>query len=351
MKLIPHLSVELWDLVVSRSDYATFFHTSAWANVLVDTYAEFRVATRGVVLDDGTPVIVPMLATTERNGYFKWYESMFPGGYGGAIAERNLTPAEVNAIYQGLLNPATAYIHVMGNPLTNQDLPPSYTRSELCTHVLRLDVGFDSVFANYRAGHKYSTKKARKTGVVVGVAEKEEEFEAYYSVYQDSLRRWGGSTLVTYPFDLFQNIYRCRSEKMKLWVATINGQIISGCLVFYHNRHALYWHAATREDYLNYGAGPLLITEILRDACQRGLSYYDFSPSGQLKGVEGYKEGFGAQKVPFHSYVWQQNRFYRAYQHLRGVLKGRPSERPPAGPLVGSTALEEASPTWEQIKG
>ena len=326
MRMIDNVPKELWAQVVARCNYTTFFHTSTWAEILAQTYPHMHIATKGFVLDDGVVAVVPLVGTTERNRYFKWYESMFPGAYGGAVAERNLTQTEINSIFQHLPNAHTAYIHVMGNPYTDHDLPPSYNRSALHTHVLSLDKGFDAVFKNYSHGHKYSTRKAGRMGVEIGVAETEEEYRShYYGAYQDSLRRWGDNVLESYPYSLFEQIYHRRSEGAKLWVAKADGEIVSGNLVFYHNSHVVTWHAATLERYFSHRPAPLLETEVIRDACRRGFSYYDFNPSGGLKGVEMYKEGFGAQRVQFYSYVWNSNRVHQAYHKavalVRGLLK------------------------------
>jgi hypothetical protein len=66
MRVIKKPSLELWDQVVSRSEYATFFHTCTWAQIVVETYPQFHIATKSFVLDDGAIAIVPMVATTER---------------------------------------------------------------------------------------------------------------------------------------------------------------------------------------------------------------------------------------------------------------------------------------------
>ena len=343
MKLIERPSTELWDQVVSRSEYATFFHTSTWARIVVETYPHFCIATKGFVLDDGTVAIVPLVGAVERNGFFEWFESMFPGGYGGAIAERDLTQIETDYIFQHLTNAHTAYIHVMGNPYTDQSLPPSFSRSLEYTHVLDLAEGFDAVFSNYSRGKKKSTRKARQMGVEIGVATTEEEFKSYYEVYEDTLRRWGSSTLVSYPYRLFDQIYRCHSEDIRLWVARVEGKIVSGSLNFYHNRNVLAWHGATLESYFGYHPVPLLRTEIVKDACERGFRYYDFSPSGGLKGVENYKDLFGAQKLSFYSYKWQSNRLYQAYQRLRHLGRGALHESPP-GRNGHSSPVAEVEP-------
>jgi hypothetical protein len=328
MRLIEHPSTELWDQVVSRSSYATFFHTSTWSKVIVQTYPHFHIATKGFVLDDGVIAIVPMVGTTERNRYFKRYESVFPGGYGGAVAERDLAPAEIYAIFQHLMDMRTAYIHVMGNPRTDHELPSSFRRSVLSTCVLDLNKGFDAILGGFNKSKKRSIDKARKMGVEIGIAETEAEFRAYYEVYEDTLRRWGDRTLIKYPYRLFEQIYRCNSDGIQLWVARVDGQIASGAINLYMNGHVVGWHAATRESYFRYQPFALLVAEMIRDACQRGFSCFDLGPSGGLKGVETYKRELAPQTKHFYSYRWQDNRLYYAYSKLRHVGRGAPHESP-----------------------
>ena len=321
MRILENPPLELWSQVVSQCDYATFFHTPTWAQIITSSLPKFHLATKGFVLDDGVIAIVPMVATVERNRYFKWCESMYPGGYGGAVAKRPLTQAEITAIYEHLLDAGTAHLHIMGNPYTDHDLPASYTRSSQFTHVLPLARGIDAIVSDYSAGHKYSIKKAKRLGVRISVAKTEAEYKSYYEVYIDSLRRWGENALFSYPYALFEQIYRHRSESVQLWVAKLNDEIVTGSLILYHNDHVDYWHTANRASHMDCRAGPLLVTEIIRDACQKAFRYFDFNPSGGLKGVESYKEGFGAQKVEFYSYVWQDNRLHYAYKKLLSSMQ------------------------------
>lgn len=330
MKVIEHPSRELWSQVVAASAYATFFHTPTWADILVATYPEIHIATKAFVLDDGTVAIVPIAGTIERNRLFRWYESMFPGGYGGPVASRSLTREEVLSISQHLINSRTAFMHIMGNPFFDTEdnfcITSKYTHSVQYTHILDLGIGFNEAFNRYAAEKRRYTRKAMKMGVTVSIAETERDYHQYYNVYRDTLQRWGETTLVSYPSALFDHMYRQRSQSIKLWIAKVDGNIISGKLVFYHNQQAFYWHGATLQHYFNHHPGPLLMTEIIKDACQIGIRYLDLGPSGGLPGVEHYKESFGAEKRYFGSYVWDANQLYRAYQRLR-----HPGHHNPAG--------------------
>ncbi len=37
--------------------------------------------------------------------------------------------------------------------------------------------------------------------------------------------------------------------------------------------------------------------EAIKDACEKGYSWFDFNPSASLKGVKAFKEGFGAEAL------------------------------------------------------
>ena len=324
MRVIERPTALLWEDVVSRSRYSTFFHTPTWAQIVMGAYPEFQIATKGFALDDGVVAIVPLVATTERNRYFRWCESMFPGGYGGAVAQRILTREEVRLVYERLPDSRTAYLHVMGNPFSGQELPPSYSRSPECTHVLNLAEGFEAVFRSFSQGHRHKARRALRAGVTINAAETEEEYWVYYhEVYADTLRRWGDATLIRFPYSLFEQIYRHRTDRIKLWLARMNGRIVAGNVVFYHQGIVSYWHGAMLRSASRSDPTTLLQTEIIRDACVRGDRWFDFGPSGGLKGVEEFKEGFRAERAFFQSFTWQENNLYRAYRNLRRVGTSR----------------------------
>jgi hypothetical protein len=322
MQIINHLPPNLWEKVASESEYATFFHTPTWSKILVDTYPEFYIATQGFLLDDGIEAVVPMVGTMERNKFFKRYESIFPGGYGGVIARRYPSLEEQDFIFRNLADSGLVYVHIIGNPFFAQTLPHEYESSSEYTHILSLADGFETVYKNFSKGQKQHIRNAREMGIEIKLASNEDEYLEYYEgVYLDSLKRWGENTLISFPYLLFKQIYINKSDDIQLWIAKYNGEIISGSLNFYHQKHIIAWQAATCERYLKNSPSPLLKAEIIRDACQKGYLYYDFSPSGGLKGVEAYKESFNARKVSFNSYTWQNNRKYQVYQDIRDKAK------------------------------
>jgi lipid II:glycine glycyltransferase (peptidoglycan interpeptide bridge formation enzyme) len=118
------------------------------------------------------------------------------------------------------------------------------------------------------------------------------------------LARWGEKTTNAYQWDLFEIMYRKKSSNIKLWLAKYQGEIISGALCLYHNKHVAYWHSATSERYYKkLNATHVLQHTIIKDACDKGFLLYDFLPSSGIEGVVNFKDGFSPQKRPVHIYM------------------------------------------------
>src|SRR4029079_1053277 len=99
------------------------------------------------------------------------------------------------------------------------------------------------------------------------------------------------------------------------------GEIAAGALCLYSRRHVAYWHGAARERLLECRPVHLLIETALHDACERGMRWFDFNPSGGHRGVEAFKKGFGAEGVPAPMVRWRTPGFERLRLLRRGLSR------------------------------
>ena len=287
-------SIELWEEVARECEYATFFHTPAWARIIEKSLPKYRISTKVYVFEDGISAILPLM--TSGRVYKKTSYSMAPGVYGGPIAGGELNPERIRGIFSDLCRLNVRNMHIVGNPLFDYEMPAGYRCRDDFTHILKLDKGFDSIWKGFSKGHRSSAKKAERMGVQIDLARSSEDYGQYYRVYEDSLRRWGDRATSHYEFGLFQNIFEEDNSDIRLWLARVGEEVIAGALVFYWNNHIVWWHGAALDKFFEYCAPNLLNTEIIRDGCQRGYLYYDFNPSGGHKGVADFKRRFGAEK-------------------------------------------------------
>jgi CelD/BcsL family acetyltransferase involved in cellulose biosynthesis len=149
-------------------------------------------------------------------------------------------------------------------------------------------------------------------------------FQTYYKIYQWQLQRWGKSATDYYPLRLFENLAESARthSQIKLWAAFLDDKMISGLIVFYHNKHLVTWHGATLDEYFEFRPVDILYSTVIEDACKTGLEIFDFANSGGHQNVVNYKERFGAQNLPL--YIWRRRDMggliYRLGRHIKNSL-------------------------------
>jgi len=197
------------------------------------------------------------------------------GVYGGMLAERRLTREETGSIFEYLTSTDIKDLKVVENPLENYDFPENFVAKSLFTHIVSLNADFEQLRKRFSRGQKSNIKQAEKKGITVRLANSLEDFEQYYAIYQETIKRWGESVGTTYPWRLFLNLFETRSHDIKLWLAEKQGN--------------------------------LLHMEIIKDGSARGYRSYDLNPSGGHQGVVKFKESFSAKRVDFKAYHWKKH--------------------------------------------
>ncbi|MFW6089830.1 MAG: GNAT family N-acetyltransferase [Gemmatimonadota bacterium] len=293
---------ELWWEVAGACDYATFYHTPLWHRLAAGSLWGRRDATVAAELPGGVRVIFPLLRRRRglRPGAVE-FASTFAGCYGGPIADGPITVEDRARLYRAVASRSRDRVAVTGNPLDPAEPPESVgRRREDATHLLELDAPFDSLFAEFSKGHRSSTSKGRREGVVARMATTLDDYRRYYTVYQAALRRWGDRASSRYPWRFFRNGQRLAArhpDRIKLWLAALADEVVAGAWIFYWGGHATYWHGASNDRAREVNAANVLLADAIRDATERDLRFFDFNPSGGHEGVAAFKRRFGASAV------------------------------------------------------
>lgn len=294
--------------ILSQSKGVTFFSSNEWLRIIEKTYSNYKGLWLRFRLSNGKVVYLPGL----RRG--DWLDSLFAGTYGGFVSTNPITDQEMEAILaaiSGIFQQLRIEgVNISPNPLSPASLPLFYREAKLYTHILSLDKDFDEICKSdfgYRA--RRHTKKAERCGVKVCVDSSPNGFTDYYRMYLDSAGRWGKKN--PYPFELFMNLALVNSEKIKLWLAEIEGKRVAGILLFYGGEQVIYWSGAFYKDYAWCCPNHFLFKASIQDACQQGYRYFNFGSSlagGQeLTGVRKFKEQFGPQQVDYYCYQIKAN--------------------------------------------
>jgi len=317
-----------WDAAWRSSPTATFYESRHWAEA-------WRVATRGrlrpeatvVELGDGSTVVVPQSLDFRLAGWFRLRRMSAGDTYGSWLSPRILGQADGREL-AGLIGTQGESLRWLLNPFLAATLDSSaLTASTVSTLAIDLTSGFDQVRARWSKGHKAAPAQARRSGLTVRIAATEADWAAYFRAYRDSLRRWGKTATSRYDWALFRAFSHVDSSLVKLWLAEIEGRVVSGALCFYHPRQIVLWHAATMEQHFPLRPANLLLEEAIRDGSSLEATWFDLGPSGGHEGVERFKLGFGPTRLDV-PVVDRATRTVAIIRSVRSAARRRPRPDP-----------------------
>ena len=300
MKIIEKVSISEWNNIITKCSEATFFATPEWAEIVNRSYG-LKIATLLFIFEDGQEVLLPLMKIRGGRRYklFRVYNylSVPFHNYGGLFSAQPISKDKAEQIFNYLKKTFTPSVIICPNPLSQGPCPEQYKTQGYFTHLLDLTGGFDQFWKQYE--DRDQARKARKANIQILMAKDLEDYKNYYEMYLDSARRWGLNNLQ--PWVLYKNLCLMSNDYMKLWLAKLDNQIIAGIILGYFNQNVIYWGAAFYHKSQQYRPNNLLHTEAIKDACEKGYKVYDFLPSGGNKGVEKFKESFGAKRIHFNA--------------------------------------------------
>lgn len=298
IKKIRSATPDEWDEIWEQCDYSTYFHSREWSEIW-NVYTEGNICpgAKLIVFSDGKKALLALSYQRGLKGLVKKYISSPAGTYGGWISTNGIGIEHATLMVEFLtkkLGNLIWRINPFDPNLKNIDL---YSTKPDFTQYLNLNNGFDSIYKLWTKGHASAARKARKEGVSIKESGSRKEWEQYFKIYEDSIRRWGNTVSSQYSINLFKAFFKKHCPNIKLWLAYFEGKPIAGALCFYHNHHVVYWHGAALEEYFFKRASILLQYEIIKDACEKKYWWYDFNPSGGHEGVVNFKKSFGTKKM------------------------------------------------------
>ncbi len=309
MKVVDMVPFRAWEEIALRCDYATFFHTPYWAKIMSTTYPGAPIATKQFTFDDGVDAIFPLIDEAAKGLVSTKHKlrSMAPGVYGGMIAPARLKPDHLEEALAYLASLNIHSVKVVGNPFFVFSAPSSFRKKEMFTQMVNLERGFDTIWKGFSRGQKSNIRQAEKKGVEIRLATSREDYEAYFRIYRETLKRWGKDRSKSYPLKLFLNCFEFGHDHVKLWLAEKDSHLVAGILTLVWNDNIIYWHGSCLEDYFNHYPNNLLHVTVIRKACEEGYRVYDLNPSGGHEGVVRFKKSFGAETINFYAYHWKNH--------------------------------------------
>ena len=247
-----------WLRVCEGCDYATIFHTPFWPRLFSEYLGRGRPRGFKILFNDSLSAIVPFFALSRFAGGHCSWSSSAAGTYGGWISLDPLTENHSRLILSYILRKRNLVLRE--NPFAAWQAVDIDGLEEDFTQVLDLRESGPGIVA--ASAHRKALSKAAREDISIRKAETAQDWKAYYSLYQDSQRRWNdagseGKKGIVYGEKLFEILCR-ESDIATLWLALKEERIIAGLLCFYWNHHTVAWHGAALESHFHLRPNNLL---------------------------------------------------------------------------------------------
>lgn len=189
-------------------------------------------------------------------------------------------------------------------------------------HGVDLRPELDALWRGMHDSSRRAIKKSQREGVVVRVAQSEEELRAFFDMHL-KVRKYKYS-LLAQPFRFFQNIWRHFVETQHgfLLLAVFQDRILAGDFFLEWKDTLYYKFNASNPEELSHRPNDLLTWEGIQHAKARGLTFLDFGLCDwDQEGLARYKRKFGSEEKTISFLRYEPNGSpTRAQKELRDFL-------------------------------
>lgn len=316
LEIINPLQFNKWDeLVLSNKDYS-FFHSSAWARVLHESY-HYTPHYFLLVVNRKLKVLIPLMEVN----------SILTGRRGVSLPFSDLcepiinTDIETSDVLDFIIRygekSSWKYIELR----TSRKLDNIIRASELfLAHTLDLQKNEQNLFSKFRGSTKRNIKKAKKNEVEAGIYDSAESIMEFYRMNCLTRRRHG---LPPQPASFFQYIhdYIIKQNMGIVVLASYRKKIISGAIYFHFGKRAFYKYGASDLNYQYLRANNLVMWAGINWYCQNGYELLHMGRTEQHNnGLKQFKNGWGTKESQMHYYRYdlRENKYVTHNNRTKG---------------------------------
>jgi len=317
LEIIDPLQYPNWDdLLISTRTYS-FFHSSAWARVLAESYhyeplyLSSRDSSRFRAL---IPLMEVKSVFTGRRGICLPFSDFCEPIIDGSI------PGE--EIIQEIIGLGKArgwrFVELRGGKDLLGNAVPS---SRYFGHVLDLGRSEAELRCGCRRGTKSSIRKAESNGVQVEISHSRESLKEFLRLNAMTRQRHG---LPPQPSCFFEKIYDHIIAKGSGFInlATYQGKRIAGAICFHFGARGLYKYGASDMRYQHLRANNLVIWEAIRWYRQNRFECLCFGRTEpENGGLRQFKRGWGTREteVNYYRYDLRREAFVAGHSRTTGL--------------------------------
>ena len=289
---INPLDVPDWDAQVAALAGADFFHSTAWAEVLAETYGftpVYFTRQESGQLQSVLPLMaVESWLTGKRGVSLPFTDECAPLGVDSASC-RNLFENAGRYARECGWN----YLECRGGRAFLENAPAS---TSFYGHWLGLAGGEEALFAKLHSSVRQAIRKGSKSGVSVERAQGLDAVQAFYRLHAATRRRHGAPPQ---SFRFFANIQRLvlACNKGFVVLARYQGKPVAGAMFFHFGKRALFKFGASDEAFQQLRPNDLVMWEAIKWFAQNEFEQLCFGRTSLGNpGLRRFKLGWGTEE-------------------------------------------------------
>jgi hypothetical protein len=296
-----------WDNQVSQLPDSVFFHSSAWARVLRDTYhyspSYYTVSRNGQVRALLPVLEVDSWLTGRRGISLPFTDHCEPLALDRAAGDRCLKEVIELGRRRGW-----KYLECRGGRSLFGDAPASVT---FYGHNLRLSPDIERLYDSLDCSVRRAIRKAGRSGLDFDIATSIEAVRTYYSLHCQTRQRQG---LPPQSFNLFAQIHRNVIERNLGFVVIARKlhRSVAAAIFFHKGTEAIYKYAASDRSSQQMRGNDLVMWEAIKWYARGGYESLDFGRTSLAnEGLRRFKQGWGTteHKIEYFRYDLRTNGF------------------------------------------
>ncbi len=301
LKINDNVSKDEWIPYVKNHPDGTIYHLPAWKEILEESfnYTAFYIFAR-----DENKKLCGILPLFQVKSIITGNRMVsLPFSYiCGATADSEFVEKELlNEAKRICQKKGCKYLEIRSIKPKNIDIEAS---NYFFTYIVNLSSDVENIrkIIMDKRSIRRAINKSKMKGVKVMHENTMENLKVFNELNQKTHKKLG---VPAHPFSFLKNIYQKMHENMELYLAEIDGKIISGVFTLNFKDTVLYAYGASDEKYLKYYPNNLLIWEAIEYGCKNGYKYFDFGRASQDNiGLIDFKKSWGSEEKKLFYYYY-----------------------------------------------
>jgi CelD/BcsL family acetyltransferase involved in cellulose biosynthesis len=316
--VVNPLEYSKWASQLANHPAASFFHGTAWPQVLWKTYGHEPVyfcRFSGGQLKQLLPVMEVSSPCTGRRGVSLPFADF--------CSPLNSSEEDLSALYAFAVEHGRRrnwrHLETRGSFGQWRGAAPSVA---FFGHVLSLEGGEEALFKGLDGAMRRGIRKAEQSGVQVEFGNTLEAIRIFYTLHCRTRRRHG---VPPQPIEFFENIARHALEPGHGFVAIARHEQrpLAAAVFFHEGRSALYKYGASDEEAQHLRPNNLMMWEAIKRCATGGFAELHFGRTSLYNdGLRHFKLGFGAVEEPieYAKYEFSRDGFVSDVDRSEGLL-------------------------------